>query len=477
MTAVTPSSKSLCHVIVGDGLAAGAFAETVHLDSGDELVVIGSAAQHLGRGIAYAVEPQEAPWQFAYLLNSPANDIDKGFADWLETHWDKVQEQMAGRQPDWLSRANRAVEQGLLRGLNVPRAIFGDYLEERSHAALDALRAKGVTVTLISEDATGIEIEGDQFAIMTERGQVVLADRVDVATGGPKDQRIQGDDSAFSAPTLFGNEERIATHLKTGGDVWCIGTNATMLDVLRLCQSVLPEDQIRMKACSPRGVLPAALLPRVPGNVTQPDLRGPFETAEDFLAAVEQAVQAAFDAGDLMGEIRAGFRNYFLDVGLSSLLPNMEEARKVNRKLGHVFRGGTKDTIQDFHRLTETGVTEVVKARVTSIEPREDGADILALDADGQDMRLNAGFVVNCSGPGGAFILDPFTQSLVDKGWISICTKTGGFEVGTNLNTKVKGLRHLSPATTVIGDEVLAMPAYDAHVLRAWIGRANEGAC
>ncbi len=36
----------------------------------------------------------------------------------------------------------------------------------------------------------------------------------------------------------------------------------------------------------------------------------------------------------------------------------------------------------------------------------------------------------------------------------------------------LEGVRHLSPATTVIGDEVVAMPLYDAHMLREYVRRA-----
>ena len=82
--------------------------------------------------------------------------------------------------------------------------------------------------------------------------------------------------------------------------------------------------------------------------------------------------------------------------------------------------------------------------------------------------------MINCSGAGSSFNFDPVTNIIIGKGWIDICDVSGGIAVGNGCMTRIPGLRFLSPATTVIGDEVMPMPLYDAHLLRTWAARANS---
>ena len=72
------------HCIVGDGITALAFVEVCDLSAGSTLKVIGRNASELGRGAAYAKGEDGTPWRSAYLLNSPADDIDPAFAAWLK---------------------------------------------------------------------------------------------------------------------------------------------------------------------------------------------------------------------------------------------------------------------------------------------------------------------------------------------------------------------------------------------------------
>ncbi len=460
------------HIIIGDGVTAAAFAENCSFESGDELIVIGKNAAHLGRGLAYAAEPKETPWRFAYLLNSPAEDIDPNFGLWLEENWENISAKMQGRRLDWLAAAQTLVSQGDIKGLNVPRAFLGDFIEERTRNALAKHKQNGLKIQLINNTAIAIEKRPDGFRIETTDGRYFDADTVDIATGGPETQRIDGDESAFSAPTLFGNEERIAEHIKKGSEILCIGMNATMLDVLRLCQSLLPENQIRLAACSPRGSLPEPLIPQLPRKIMRPNLKGPYETAESFLAAVKENMKAARKDGHQMGELRSGFRAYFIEHGLKHFMPNIEEARKVPNTLRHWLRGGTRDTIMDFKRLSAIGSTKIICGGVHAIEPTASGAEVIFKDNAGVLTRRETGFVINCSGAGSQFTFDPLTRSLIDRGWVKVCTQSGGIEVGKACCTTIAGLRHLSPATTVIGDEVMPMPLYDAHLLRTQVFQA-----
>ena len=466
------NGQPFVHAIIGDGLTAAAFLEYADAAHIDEFIIIGPNAAQLGRGLAYASAPQGASWEYAYLLNSPASDIDPDFKPWLEENWGDIERKMTDRKPDWLAAAKGLIAKGDVSALNIPRQFFGDFLVERLNSVIARYEADGKSVRLVEDIAIGLEAEGTGYHIRTGNGQTVFAHSIDIAPGGPKDQRMDGDESEFSAPTLFGNEERIIEHIKRGAEICCIGMNATMLDARRLCQSALPEGEVQFSAISPRGVLPEPLIPERP-DLFVPELETGHLSAISFLDNVKASLEQAKADGYQQREIRAGYRAFFLEHGLIKFIVNAEEAKFVPRTLRHWLRGGTRDTILDFHRLMVDDVTQIAKGAVREIEPNDDGATIISVDQMGNLQRKKVGFVINCSGAGSSFEFDPLTNALIEDQVIDICQTSGGIVVGENCATKLKNVRFLSPATTIIGDEVMAMPLYDAHLLRSWVKRAN----
>ncbi|MEL6684417.1 MAG: FAD/NAD(P)-binding protein [Pseudomonadota bacterium] len=462
------------HVVVGDGITAAAFVEHCDLAAGDHLTVLGQNASQLGRGAAYAAQDPADPWCYAYLLNSPADDIDPAFARWLERNWAGLRDTMRGRQPDWLAAAQPLLDRGDTYGLNAPRAFYGNFMQEQMASVFAALRKRGVTITLHDAKAVSLSQLATHMQLTTDSGDLLDADSIDIAPGGPATQRFPGDDGPFSAPTLFGQEARIAEHIKAEAEIFCIGANATMLDVLRLCQSLIPDDDLNIVACSPSGGLPPPLVPRLPRYLTKPALTGNHATAQSFLDEVWTAMEKARAQGDEMREIRAGFRAYFIEHGLKYFVPNADEARLVPRTLRHWLRGGTRDTILDFHRLMKLGKCRTLGGGVVEIEHTDHGARVITRDKAGNITAHDTGFVINCAGAGPGSAFDPLTTQLIADGAVKTCVVTGGLEVGARCMTGVPNVRHLSPATTVIGDEVMPMPLYDAHLLRTWAARAYQ---
>ena len=461
------------HTIIGDGLTAAAFLEYANAEHIDEFVIIGPNASQLGRGLAYASAPKGAAWEYAYLLNSPASDIDPDFKPWPEANWSAIEQKMSGRKPDWLGAAKGLIAKGDLSALNIPRQFFGDFLVERLQSVIGNYQARGKSVRIVEERAISITKDGAQYRINTDQDDIYLAHSIDIAPGGPQDQRMIGDESEFSAPTLFGNEERIIEHIKRGVEICCIGINATMLDALRLCQSVLPDNKVRFSAISPRGVLPEPLIPDRP-DLFVPELETGHVTAISFLDNVKASLEDAKRNGFEQREIRAGYRAFFLEHSLAQFVPNSNEAKFVPRTLRHWLRGGTRDTILDFHRLMVDGVTDIARGAVREIQVNDDGATIISVDDMGNIQRKKVGFVINCSGAGSSFEFDQLTNTLIEDRVIDICQTSGGIDVGENCSTKLDNVRFLSPATTIIGGDIMPMPLYDAHLLRSWVKRSNS---
>ena len=271
------------HAIVGDGITALAFLEACLGRGFQDVTVIGSHASQLGRGIAYAKGQEGTPWRYAYLLNSPADDIDPDFAGWLEENWGHVSSTMAGRKPDWLGATEPLIASGDLYGVNAPREFYGDYMEERAQRIIGSLETEGTAVKIEDDVVTGLSLSTDEITLKTQSGRTLAVGSADLAPGGPSAMRFDGDDGPFSAPSVFGYEHRISEHIRNGAEIFCIGGNAAMLDVLRLCQSQIAREDIKFVFCSPEGEVPPALVPRLPRKMTKPDLSPGHATAESFL--------------------------------------------------------------------------------------------------------------------------------------------------------------------------------------------------
>jgi len=109
---------------------------------------------------------------------------------------------------------------------------------------------------------------------------------------------------------------------------------------------------------------------------------------------------------------------------------------------------------------------------VTAVSHRADGADVHVRTKAGETRVMSAGFVVNCAGAGPGSQYDALTQALLAQTLITTCDTTRGLVVGAGCRAGDRRLRYLSPSVSRIGDEVMAMPLYDAHMLRTYAARA-----
>ena len=460
------------HLIVGDGITALAFLETCLGRDFHAVTIVGKTASQLGRGIAYAKGEAGTPWRFAYLLNSPADDIDPVFAAWLTRHWADIEQTMTGRKPDWLSAAAPLVEAGDIYGVNAPREFYGDFMEDQAQQMIAKLRDQGTRVVLVDDMATSIKVDARKVVIQTSAGHQFEAETADIAPGGAETMRFDGDDGPFSAPSVFGHEHRISEHIKKGAEIFCIGGNAAMLDVLRLCQSHIANDQIKFAFCAPEGEVPPPLVPRLPRKLTKPKLTFGHATAASFLSEIRGEIDAAEAGGDERREIRAGFRAHFLEHPLQLYVADPLEAAQVSKQLRFWLRGGPRDTIFDMRRLVETGHVRIVQGRALGDETMAEGSSVVVEAEDGPQHRQNTGFVVNCAGAGPRSRFDPLTENLLEQGLIAR-SPSGGLTTCEGCQSRAGNIRYLSPAVTQIGDEVVAMPLYDAHMQRTYVGRGS----
>ena len=463
------------HIVIGDGLAAAEFAKNTILSSGDRLTIVGPNSDELGRGLAYSKVPAGHPWHLAYLLNSPSENVDPDFGRWVHANWSGIAERMQGRKPDWLAAGQSYISEGDYTALNAPREIFGDYLCSLVSKSMEALVKQGVIVKRVREYATGIDfdIATKQFHASLQTGETLVASHVDVATGGAQNQSLFDADGHCSFSQLYGNEVAIIERAKLGGTVVCLGSNAAMLDTLRLCQSVLPSVELDFLVVSPSANLPEPLIPSQPRKRANVNLKPNYANAKDLFGALSKQMDELRQQGYRMADMRGSFKAAILKNGLESLLADPDETKKVVGLMERLFLRGTRDSLADFQSLQSKGQIRFVAGRLGALETGSEGISLVIEHSNGTKQRLSASAVVNCAGAGKAPRFDAMTEVLLDKDWLTRCSVSNGLVVGEGLKAGPAGLRYISPSVTTIGKRVLAFSLYDASELRAAVNAAH----
>ncbi|HRK68265.1 MAG TPA: FAD/NAD(P)-binding protein [Hyphomonas sp.] len=273
--------------IVGDGAVAAAFLAIARLVPGDRLTLIGPNVGRFGAGRFYADHDVRQPWRLAYLLDRPNGEMAEGFADWLAGEWPALLPEIAAAQPLHLRRWSEALSEGAFGDFSAPRAIYGRFLAERNAVRLAQLVEGGVQVRLITGLATDLSRAEEQFRITLANGEVVRADRVDVATGGPANQRFGADAGPTAFTTLHGNEEAIAEVLRPGWEVTCLGASTEVLDVMHFLRSAAPNEEVRLR------VLRDRVTPALDGDPEYRRLRAAGRVVEEVGRAIWVYAEAA----------------------------------------------------------------------------------------------------------------------------------------------------------------------------------------
>jgi hypothetical protein len=198
------------------------------------------------------------------------------------------------------------VERGDLDPLYLPRYVFGAYLSQRTREAVTAAAEAGTATTdVLHDEVVAVAPSGGGYEVRC-RDQVLLADRIVLATGSPPVlARLHlADDVAPGAQTgglvddpfagMAAAVDRVRDAVRRAGDrhrphVVLIGGNAGTMDMLYQLNDVdAPElREAVFTVLSPRGELPACVADGDP-------VPAPFTPEHlDALADAEQIAAAA----------------------------------------------------------------------------------------------------------------------------------------------------------------------------------------
>lgn len=236
--------RSLRIGVVGGGTSAvcllDALATRDDLRDG-RLTVFEPAAQRW-RGRAYQLDMD------AVRVNAPPNDMsvradsDRHFHDWLTSH-----DFLTGdRGHYWDQRAAITF---------VPRARYGDYLEQAAHAAWRRLVARGWRVELVRDRVEHALPTADGLTLVTSRGHRTLVEHSVLCAGGrgPADlYSLAGTDRFIREPYPL---DRTLADIPADATVGVIGSGLTAIDTVRALTCTGHRGRIHL--LSRRGVLPS----------------------------------------------------------------------------------------------------------------------------------------------------------------------------------------------------------------------------
>ncbi len=219
VSAATGGAVSRTVAVIGGGLSGGLFALKLSQARPDFRVVLIERGRRLGRGVAYgACSPH-------HLLNVPVSRMEVGltpsFAAWL------------GRTTHAAAPMAAALAEsgGDLLSAFAPRALFGDYLQERVTEAL--ITHEGPGLAAIRGEAVGIA-EGVLQGVRLADGRAIAADMVILATGnmppgapGGSDRWLY--DSPFFIPDPWAHDA--LEGLATDAPLVLLGTGLTTVDI------------------------------------------------------------------------------------------------------------------------------------------------------------------------------------------------------------------------------------------------------
>jgi len=236
-------SGSLRIGVVGGGASAVCLLDALaQRDVVPTAIVLFEPSQHLWRGRAYQ------PDATTVRVNAPPDDMSVRFGDvgHFES-WVRARQLLLGPVADHIDPRSGA--------RFVPRAMYGDYLEQSARAALVRLVGRGCQVELVREVVTAADRTDDGVALTTPRGDRYEVDYAVLCVGGGRPTDLFG---LAGAPGFVPDPYPVARGLSgvpRDQDVAVIGCGLTAVDVVLALAAGGHRGGIRL--LSRRGVLPA----------------------------------------------------------------------------------------------------------------------------------------------------------------------------------------------------------------------------
>jgi len=382
-------------------------------------VVLINDRHPLGRGVAYGTK------RFEHLLNVAARNMSAvpdqpdHFLDWLRTRVEYAD------LPD-----------PQLRETFVPRAVYGDYLRA---LLLNYLRPiddhHPAAIEVIEDEVVDILTEhAGRAHVMLRGGERLEVDRVLLATGNQPPAPLGNAEEPFEHPAYcadpWGDWSRELP--ESGEDVIVLGTGLTMVDVFLTLKEL--KWQGRIIAVSRNGMIPQSHF----RGIEYPDFLPANPESVGLQALVdllEQHCRQIRRLGENPAIVIDRLRPHTQRIWQHLTCAEKQEFLSQYAARWNVVRHRIAQPIHQ--RMTESLIDQqlrIVRGNVTGLSAAGQRVQVSVTSAAGEQSTLEAGFVINCTGPHPAFSESPVPlfQNLMQRDLIQVDEMDMGIQVGAN---------------------------------------------
>jgi uncharacterized NAD(P)/FAD-binding protein YdhS len=353
-----------------------------------------------GRGVAYAKH------DFHYLLNVPASRMA-----------------VTMDEPDAFLRFAQRRDPTVTGEDFLPRALFGDYLQELLDAAADD-SGGGSRLRRLQGEAAFVSIGvKTPVEITLADGKRVHADTLVLATGAQIPRVPRGIRCDLAPPVLRPEPWAAGRSIAGRGPIVILGTGLTMIDVV--CEAVARHRDVEIHAISRHGLVPPSqtafrpdaladdggLLAQCSGSV-----RRLVASVRDLAAEAERR---GGDWREVITLVRRAIPNLWASLRVSERRRFLRHVRSYWDVHRHRLPGCLVTRIA---QLRQSGQLVVHAGRALSLETAGAGARVKWQPrGSGQAAVLDAAEVVPCTGPEYDITRadEPLWKSLLDQGLVT----------------------------------------------------------
>lgn len=404
--------------IIGGGFSGSMAAINLSRLSHQPLRVVLINTKHpIGRGVAYGTKRTEHLLNVAARNMSAVPDHPDHFLDWLRTRVDYMD-----------------MPETQLRESFMPRSVFGDYIRSLLLGYLDPIdEHHPVQIDVIEDEVIDIVAEVDKIAeVVLSNGDIILADRVLLATGNQPPAPMHSGEKEFEHPAYCANPWSGWLNKIPENDqpIVVLGTGLTMVDVIL----TLVEKGWKGKviAISRNGMIPHAQFrgidyPEFPPE--HPETLG----LEKLAKLIEEHCAQLRKQGENSGIIIDRLRPYTQQIWQAF---SVDEKQKFLRKYAARWNVTRHRIAQPIHeKLTDTiisGQLNVVKGTITDVSAAQDNVSVTVKKSNDKIDNIIGGLVINCTGPKSGFSQTtvPLFANLLKRGLIRADELDMGIEVG-----------------------------------------------
>jgi uncharacterized NAD(P)/FAD-binding protein YdhS len=401
-------------VIVGGGFCGTIVAvNLVRLTDAPLDVRLINHSYPLGRGVAYSTRHPEHLLNVVARNMSALADQPDHFVEWLGTRTE-----FSDKPPD------------ALRECFVPRRVYGDYLQAlllwyaRSYAD-----GKKVRVDWLDAEVMDLEEHDDRIGVQISEDQILVADKVVLATGNPLPAPLPG--IVLDHPCYFQNpwqgwEERLPSPTE---DVVLVGTGLTMIDAFLVLMA--RGWQGRIYAVSRNGLLPQPHFKGIDYSAfpdEDPSTLGLDRLHRLICSHSERMKAAGINPAILVDRLRPFTQRVWQNFSLAEKQRFLREFRTPWNVTRHRIPQAIHEQLM---AASASGKLEIVRGELRNLVKRDERLVATIAEVSGMEKEYQVGAVLNCTGPQESYANPPFSllRNLLARGMISVDDLNMGIRV------------------------------------------------